>query len=141
MGKDAPKADFQAVRGESGIREASVQLPGITINLCQVHGIANVRKVIKNVQNKTKNYHVIEVMACPNGCINGGGQPITYNPIQTIQERISGVYNRDKSLQTTSPQDNQNITDIYEKWLGGKPASEEAHHMLHTSYYKRPKHT
>lgn len=137
-GKKREDVRFIAVRGEKGIREAKIELDDIELRLCQVHGLANARHVIEDIQSGAKQYHVVEVMACPNGCINGGGQPYTLRPDVVIPARINGIYKHDESLSVQTPQDNTALTDIYEKYIG-EVGGKEAHKMLHTHYVKRNK--
>ncbi len=132
---------FEAVRGNDGIREASVTVAGITLNLCQVFGLKNVKKVCEDVRTGAKKYHVVEVMACPNGCINGGGQPFTLRPDVVVPARAAGLYAHDAELDHRTPSDDQPLKDLYDLVLGGKPNSHEAHELLHTTYHPRPKFT
>lgn len=129
---------FEAVRGADGIREASLTVAGITLNLCQVHGLANANKVCEAIRKGEKSYHVVEVMACPNGCVNGGGQPFTLYPDKVIPARTAGIYAHDEELDVQKPQDNKPLADIYAKYLIA-PNSKTAHHLLHTHYTKRDK--
>lgn len=137
-GKKADDLNFCDVRGENGIREASLSVGGVTLNLCQVHGLANAKKVCEDIRSGKKSYHVVEVMACPNGCVNGGGQPFTLYPDKIVPMRAAGIYAHDGELSVRAPQDNPAITEIYNKYLG-EPNSEKCHHLLHTHYIKRPK--
>ncbi|MCL2326363.1 MAG: [FeFe] hydrogenase, group A [Proteobacteria bacterium] len=137
-GKKLDDVRFEAVRGEAGIREANLSLAGTTLKLCQVHGLANAKKVIADIASGEKSYHVVEVMACPNGCVNGGGQPFTIRPDLVIPARTAGVYARDEQLEVREPQDNQALSDVYKKYIG-EVGGHEAHELLHTHYCERPK--
>ena len=139
-GKKSGDVKFYDVRGVEGIREASLTVAGITLNLCQVHSLANARKVCEDIRTGKKQYHVVEVMACPNGCVNGGGQPATLYTDKVVPLRTKGTYAHDAELAVQAPQDNKPLADIYAKYLG-EPNSEVCHHLLHTHYTKRPKYT
>ena len=140
-GKKLDDVKFEAVRGADGIREASLNVAGITLNLCQVHGLANARKVVESIRNGEKHYHVVEVMACPNGCVNGAGQPFTLCPDVVVPARTAGIYKRDDELDVKNPQDNSDLKAIYDKYLGGEIGGHIAHEVLHTHYHPRPKFT
>lgn len=142
-GKDLDKVDFTAVRGTEGIKEAEVTLPdGRTIKTAVVNGLANARKVIDAVKSGEKQYQFIEVMACPGGCVNGGGQPIVNSKVkETIdisKERAKGIYEEDKSLPLRKSHKNPYITKIYKEYLQ-EPNSEKSHELLHTHYVRRNK--
>lgn len=139
-GKKREDVKFIAVRGEKGIREAKIDLDGLELRLCQVHGLANARHVIEDIRSGAKQYHVVEIMACPNGCINGGGQPYTLRPDVVIPARINGIYKHDASLPIQTPQDNKSLAEMYEKYIG-EIGGETAHKLLHTHYVKRDKFT
>jgi NADH-quinone oxidoreductase subunit G len=134
-GKKLDNVDFQQVRGESGLREATVTVDGTELRLAIVHGLRNARVVAEQVRAGKSKYDVIEVMACPGGCVGGAGQPVT-----TSQEaralRTKGLYHADKMLQLHKSQDNVFIADCYTKFLG-EIGGEKAHHLLHTSYSSR----
>ena len=140
-GKKLDKVAFEDVRGKEGIREASIGVNGLKLNLCQVHTLANVKKVCEDIRTGKKQYHVVEVMACPNGCVNGGGQPFTLRPDVVIPMRTAGIYSHDSELSVQKPQDNKTLMAIYDEFLGGKPNSHEAHELLHTTYHPRAKYT
>lgn len=130
--------NLQPVRGYDGIREASLDINGITVNVAIVHGTANARKMIERVQSGEKQYHFIEVMTCPGGCIGGGGQPkdLAANADDTRKARIDGLYRRDEKLPLRLSHENQEIKRLYEEFYG-KPLSELAEQMLHTAYQDR----
>lgn len=137
-GKKTGDVKFYDVRGEAGIREASVNVADITLNLCQVHGLANAKKVCDAIRSGEKNYHVVEVMACPNGCVNGGGQPATLYPDKVVPMRTKGIYAHDAELKVQAPQDNKPLAQLYAQYLGA-PNSETCHRLLHTHYHPRDK--
>ncbi len=140
-GEKLENVKFEAVRGADGIREASVTVAGITLNLCQVHGLANVAKVIESVKSGEKKYHVVEVMACPGGCVNGAGQPFTLCPDVTVPARTAGIYNHDSELPLQKPQDDKELHEMYDKYFDGQVGGHAAHEAFHTHYHVRPKFT
>ena len=139
-GKEAPAPllDLQPVRGYEGIREANLDVDGLTVNVAVVYGTANVRKMIERVKAGEKQYHFIEVMTCPGGCIGGGGQPKTMLPIadDARKARIASLYKRDGSMKVRKSHENEQIKKLYEEFYG-QPLSELAEKMLHTMYKDR----
>ena len=139
-GKEAPAPllDLQPVRGYEGIREASLDVDGLTVNVAIVYGTANVRKMIERVESGEKQYHFIEVMTCPGGCIGGGGQPKTMLPVadDARKARIASLYTRDASMKVRKSHENESIKKLYEEFYG-QPLSELAEKMLHTMYKDR----
>ena len=130
--------DLQPVRGYDGLREASLEINGMTVNVAVVYGTANARKMIERVKAGEKKYHFIEVMTCPGGCIGGGGQPrdLTADANKSRQSRIASLYQRDASLRLRSSHENTEILQLYRDFYG-KPLSELAEEMLHTVYQDR----
>jgi NADH-quinone oxidoreductase subunit G len=124
----------QTERGR-GIRELTVDLGGTVIRAAVVFGLANARKVCKDVRRGTCAYDFVEVMACPGGCINGAGQPVTYDP-QVIARRGRSLYDADRSNEWHTAQENTAIVQTYKEFLG-EIGGETAHHLLHTSYKPR----
>ena len=139
-GQQPPEAllDLQPVRGYDGIREASLDINGVTVNVAVVYGTANARKMIERVKSGEKQYHFIEVMTCPGGCIGGGGQPrdIMADADATRKARIGSLYRRDADMQLRLSHENPEIKQIYEEFYG-KPLSALAEQMLHTVYQDR----
>jgi NADH-quinone oxidoreductase subunit G len=134
-GKKLENVEFQEVRGESGLREATVNIEGTELKLAIVHGLRNARVVAEQVRAGKSHYDVIEVMACPGGCVGGAGQPVTTST-NARELRTKGLYHADKMLQLHKSQDNVFITECYAKFLGDI-GGEKAHHLLHTSYQSR----
>src|SRR5690554_6668641 len=124
-GKELKKIEFEMVRGLEGIKEAQVELDGKEIKVAVVNGLANARKVLEGVKNKKLNYHFIEVMACPGGCIGGGGQPRPYNP-ETIQKRMKALYMADQGLPRRKSHEYPAVQEIYREYLE-QPLSEKSH--------------
>ena len=142
-GKELEQIEFSAVRGLTGIKEATIELPdGRNITAAVVHGLGNARKLLELVRNGEKHYDFIEAMACPGGCVNGGGQPIVNSQIKEkiniSEERAKAIYYEDKALPIRKSHKNPHITKIYEEFLG-KPNGHLSHKLLHTEYVKRNK--
>jgi NADH-quinone oxidoreductase subunit G len=134
-GKKLDQVEFQQVRGDSGLREATIAINGSELKLAVVHGLRNARVVAEQVRAGKSHYDLIEVMACPGGCIGGAGQPVTTSS-DSRALRTKGLYQADKMLQLHKSQDNVFITECYAKFLG-EIGGERAHHLLHTTYQSR----
>ncbi|MFP4066464.1 MAG: NADH-dependent [FeFe] hydrogenase, group A6 [Spirochaetaceae bacterium] len=140
-GKEREPVEFTEVRGLNGVREAAIDIDGTEVRVAIAHSISNVSKVldcVKEAQAKGEElpYHFIEVMACPGGCISGGGQPYgTTNVVR--RRRIKGLYSDDTKQQVRRSHQNPAIKELYEQFLG-EPLSEKSHTLLHTSYTPRP---
>ncbi|MDY5971517.1 MAG: [FeFe] hydrogenase, group A [Butyricicoccus sp.] len=139
-GVQPPEAllDLQPVRGYDGIREASLEINGMTVNVAVVHGTANARKMIEWVKAGEKQYHFIEVMTCPGGCIGGGGQPrdLLADADETRKARIASLYQRDDAMALRLSHENAEIKQLYAEFYG-QPLSELAEKLLHTAYLDR----
>ncbi|MEW6724449.1 MAG: NADH-dependent [FeFe] hydrogenase, group A6 [Bacillota bacterium] len=135
LGVNLDKVEFHEVRGFEGIRSAAVRLGDAELKVAVVNGLGNARELIEKIKRGEVHYDLIEVMACPGGCVGGGGQPYP-NDSQTRQARAKGLYRRDKMTQFRRPQDNLAVQQVYEKWLDGRH-SQTAHDALHTSYRPR----
>ena len=139
-GKELPDPDIQAVRGMAGVKEAEVDVEGLKLKVAVAHGLGNARKLLDKVSEQLaatgkSEYHFIEVMACPGGCVGGGGQPWGSDMARRAR-RGQTLYAEDKSLPRRRSHENPSVKALYEKYLG-KPNSEKAHHLLHTHYHKR----
>ncbi len=142
-GKELDKVEFDEVRGsDKGIKEATVKLGDMDVNVAIVHGLKNARKVLTDIKEGKANYHFIEIMACPGGCVTGGGQPIidakTLMDVDPKAERAKALYSEDKNAKLRKSHENPAIKKIYEEFLE-KPGSHKAHDLLHTHYTKRDK--
>lgn len=133
LSKDELK--FTRVRGMIDVKEATVTINGIDINVCVVNGMKNIHKVIEQVKNKEKNYHFIEVMNCIGGCIAGGGQPkmTKLDTPETKQKRIDALYTEDDKSTLRLCHENEYIKELYNDYLE-YPNSEKAESLLHTTY-------
>jgi iron-only hydrogenase group A len=140
-----PKLHVTPVVGLDGIKEASIPiehtlpewsfLAGVTLKVAVAHGLVNARKLIEEIRAGRANYHFIEVMTCPGGCIGGGGQPrMTTNEIR--KARIAAIYAEDEGRPLRKSHTNPAIKQIYVEFLG-QPLGEKSHHLLHTHYTKR----
>ncbi|MBI9017528.1 MAG: iron hydrogenase small subunit [Phycisphaerae bacterium] len=134
-GKEMTDIKVKEIRGFDGIKETSVKIGDLTLNVAAVSGLGNAHKILQAIKKGEKDLHFIEVMSCPGGCINGGGQPLGTD-IEAVKERMMALYkiDRDESLQCSHL--NPEITRIYEEYLK-KPLGEKSHHLLHTEYEKR----
>ena len=134
---DGDAINFRAVRGLDGIKEATVQLaPGKSINVAVCSGLGNARKVLDMVRNDPKRFQAIEIMACPGGCINGGGQPFLHGDTALLEKRMKGIYTEDEKKTLRLSHENTDIKALYAEFLG-EPGSEKAHHLLHTHYHSK----
>jgi NADP-reducing hydrogenase subunit HndD len=133
-------ATFNAVRGVEGVKEASYDLDGVTVNVAVASGLANAKKVLEMVKSGEKKYDFIEIMACPGGCVNGGGQPIVPASVRNFEDvralRAAGLYNDDENLPVRKSHQNPDIKAIYDEFFG-EPGSHKAHDILHTGYTER----
>ncbi|HAA26183.1 MAG TPA: ferredoxin [Ruminiclostridium sp.] len=139
-GKDNEDIDYKAVRGLDGIKVAEVKAGDLTLRAAVAHGLANARKIMDQIREGKADYHFVEIMACPGGCINGGGQPIqpakVRNEIDICAERAKAIYTEDENIQIRKSHKNEKIKKLYEEFLE-KPGSHKAHELLHTHYQQR----
>lgn len=136
-GKDMPSLDIKEVRGLSGVKEAAVTVDALgEVRVAVAHGLANARKVLDMIMDGTANYHFIEIMACPGGCVGGGGQPLPVSNEKRIK-RAEALYNDDLKVQEyRQSHENPAIKELYEVFLK-EPLGEKSHHLLHTHYVER----
>ena len=132
-GKTLKKLEFNEIRGLKGIKEGRIKLAGKKIKFAVAHGGKNIRKLLKTKDN----YHFIEIMACPGGCIGGGGQPLPTTK-EILQKRMNAIYEQDKKLPIRKSHANPVVKAIYSEYLE-KPLSKKAKEILHTHYTKRSK--
>ncbi len=133
-GKGLENIDFNNVRGAKGIKEAEVKIDGLTVKAAVAHGLGNVRKIMDRMK-EGEEFHFIELMACPGGCIGGGGQPIPTTE-EVRQKRIDSIYQIDREKKLRKSHENPYIQKIYDEYLE-KPGSHRAHELLHTHYTAR----
>jgi NADP-reducing hydrogenase subunit HndD len=137
-GQTLDNVNFEAVRGMEGVRSAKIQVGPHTLNIGIAHELGNARKLLEKVQSGESEFHAIEVMACPGGCIGGGGQPYHHGDVELLKKRTQVLYAEDEGKKIRKSHENPYIIELYEKYLG-KPLSEKSHHLLHTHYFKREK--
>ena len=146
-GKPVPfnNLNITPVRGMEGVKEASLRmegckkewnfLEGVELKVAIAHGLTNANKVMSAISKGKANYHFVEIMACPGGCIGGGGQPIPTN-ISIRKKRVEAIYEEDMSLAVRKSHENPEVIQIYNDFLE-KPNSHKAHDLLHTRYVER----
>lgn len=141
-GEELKSLDFTEVRGAEGIKEASYTVNGMEIKVCVVSGLANANTIMEKVKNGTADYHFIEIMGCPGGCVNGGGQPIQHAVVRNFVDlrarRAAALYEADKDMPLRKSHESEAVKRLYDEFLG-EPGSHKAHEVLHTSYVARPK--
>lgn len=139
-GKPLENVEFHEVRGLKDIREAEYDLAGTKVRVAVTSGLENAKKLLDMVKSGEKQYHFIEVMACPGGCVNGGGQPHQSGDVRNFTdlraERAKALYSEDAGMSLRKSHENPVIKELYESYLG-KPGSHKAHEILHTSYVAR----
>ena len=139
-GEELKNLDFTDVRGTKGIKEATYNVAGMDVKVAVCSGTANAHELLTKVQNGEADYHFIEIMACPGGCVNGGGQPqqpaYVRNTVDIRALRASALYKNDEAKTIRKSHENPAIKKLYDEYLG-EPGSEKAHHLLHTTYVAR----
>lgn len=141
--KDNSPVEFKEVRGTAGIKEATYNVAGMDVKVAVASGLANARELLTKVKNGEANYHFIEIMGCPGGCVNGGGQPqydgTTRNFVDVRGIRAKALYEYDEANTLRFSHDNADVQELYKSYLG-EPGSHKAHEILHTTYVKRKIH-
>ena len=144
-GKTLDKVDFEAVRGTEGIKEATVKVGDLDVNVAVAHGTANAAKLLDSIRRGEKEYTFIEVMGCPGGCVTGGGQPIVSAQrrmeVNPKELRAKALYTEDANKPHRKSHENASVMALYNGGYLGEPNSHKAHELLHTTYVKRPKYT
>jgi NADP-reducing hydrogenase subunit HndD len=139
-GTEVKKLEFEALRGSKNIKEADIQIAGKTHKIAVVQGLKSVSKVLDEIKNGTSKYSFIEVMTCPGGCINGGGQPLVNeykaSKVDVLALRSKALYVADKDAKFRKSHENPNVKSIYEDFLG-EPNGKKSHELLHTKYNKQ----
>ena len=139
-GEELKDVNFTAVRGIEGVKEATIKVGDLDVNVAVASGTANAKALLEKVRSGEKTYHFIEVMCCPGGCVNGGGQPQqpgwVRNQIDLRAERAKALYSNDEAKALRKSHENPSVKKLYEEYLG-EPGSEKAHHLLHTTYVAR----
>jgi NADP-reducing hydrogenase subunit HndD len=135
-GKKLSRLDFTELRGMEGVKQATIDFDGLPINIGIAHGLGNARKLLDDLKSGKSKFHAIEVMACPGGCIGGGGQPLHHGDSSILKARAAALYREDASKPVRVSHENPYILQLYKEFLG-EPNSEKAHHLLHTEYFER----
>ncbi|MCT4593605.1 MAG: NADH-dependent [FeFe] hydrogenase, group A6 [Anaeromicrobium sp.] len=135
-GETLEKVDFKQLRGLDGIREATVDLKGKELKIGIAHGLGNARRLLEDIRDGKSHYHAIEIMACPGGCVGGGGQPYHHGDASIIEARHKAIYEEDAGKTLRKSHENPEIIKLYEEFLG-KPLGHKSHDLLHTHYEKR----
>ncbi len=135
-GKKLEKVDFTEVRGLESIKKATVHLNGTELHIGIAHGLGNARKLLNEIRAGHSEFHAIEIMACPGGCIGGGGQPLHHGNSDILKARTRALYEEDRNKPIRKSHENPDILKLYEEFLG-KPLSEKSHHLLHTHYFNK----
>lgn len=137
-GKTLDNVNFEGVRGIENLKEATIDVDGFELKVAVAHGLGNARKLMNEIRSGKSKYHAIEIMACPGGCIGGGGQPLHHGDSSLLKARTRALYTEDSEKSLRKSHQNPYIISLYEEFLG-KPMSERAHHLLHTCYFNRGK--
>ena len=135
-GKTLENVEFETIRGMEGLRKASVTLNGRTINIGIAHELKNARKLLDSIRSGESDLDLIEIMACPGGCIGGGGQPFHHGDINVLNKRREALYTLDKNNVRRKSHENEQVKTLYQKFLGDI-GGQKAHKLLHTSYSKK----
>ncbi|MCI5892842.1 MAG: NADH-dependent [FeFe] hydrogenase, group A6 [Clostridiales bacterium] len=141
-GKPVDEIEYTAVRGVEGIKEATVNMGGLDVKVAVAHGLGNARKLLENIRAGKADYHFVEIMACPGGCVNGGGQPIVPSrdkmDVDVRTQRAKALYSEDINSKIRKSHENPDMATLYNEYFE-KPGSHKAHELLHTTYTKRNK--
>lgn len=139
-GKSQENLEYHELRGSAGIKEAVYKIAGFDVKVVAVSGLKNSVVILDKIKNGTADYHFIEIMCCPGGCVNGGGQPLQSADVRNFSDlnklRAEALYKEDRSLSLRKSHENPAIKELYKDFLG-EPGSHKAHEILHTSYKKR----
>jgi len=132
-GKELKEVNFKQLRGIEGIREAKVQIGNLELNIGIAHGLGNARKLLEDIRDGKSKFHAIEIMACPGGCIGGGGQPYHHGHTEVLLKRQIALYNLDESMPKRKSHENEMLIKLYDEYLG-TPGGHLSHQLLHTTY-------
>ena len=135
-GRTLENVNFEQVRGLAGVRRATIDLDGFELKVGIAHGLGNARQLLEDIRHGRNEYHVIEIMACPGGCIGGGGQPLHHGNSEVLYARANALYREDAQKPLRKSHENPYIKTLYEEYLG-KPLSETAERLLHTHYFNK----
>jgi len=137
-GETLENVEFHGVRGLEGLKEASVNINGQEIKVGVAHGLGNARALLESIKSGEAHYHAIEIMACPGGCIDGGGQPYHNGNIEVVKSRMAALYTEDRNKTIRKSHENPAVQQMYKEFIG-EIGGEKAHELLHTNYVARDK--
>ena len=137
-GEELEDVNFTQLRGLEGIREATVKVGDMELRIGIAHELGNARKLLEDIRDGKSHYHAIEIMACPGGCIGGGGQPYHHGDMSIIKKRQEAIYREDASKTKRKSHENEELLKLYEEYLG-EPYGKKAHELLHTHYEPKEK--
>lgn len=135
-GETLENVDYTQLRGFEGIREGTVKIGDTDVKIGIAHGLGNARKLLEDIRDGKAEYHAIEIMACPGGCIGGGGQPYHEGDQEILRKRAEAIYREDKGKAKRKSHENEDLMKLYDEFLG-EFYGEKSHELLHTSYTKR----
>lgn len=139
-GEDVPSIEYHEIRGTAGFKEAVYKVAGMDVKVAVVSGLTNADELLRKIENGEADYHIVEVMCCPGGCVNGGGQPIQSANVRAIADiktlRAKALYDEDEAKTLRKSHQNPVVKECYE-WMGGEPGCHKAHELLHTTYVAR----
>jgi len=134
-GGEVDTIDYEVARGYRGVKEATLKVGDLKVKVALVNGIGNVKEVMEDVRKGESPYHFIEVMACPGGCLNGGGAPLISHPVM-VEKRMEKMYESDVKNPVRRSHENKEVQALYEEYLK-EPCGHTSHHLLHTTYVDR----
>lgn len=137
-GEELKEVDFNDLRGLDGTKVANIELPDRTLRVVAVSGLGNARRLLEKIRDGEEHFDVVEIMACPGGCIAGGGQPYHKGDLSILKKRSEAIYNIDRSKAIRKSHENPSIKKIYDEFLG-EVYGEKAHKYLHTHYHAKPR--
>lgn len=139
-GEELENVEFKEVRGTQGIKEATYHVAGMDVNVAVASGLSNAKVIMDKIRAGESNYHFVEIMCCPGGCVNGGGQPQVHADVRNFEDvraiRAKVLYDNDAAKPIRKSHENASVKRLYDEYLG-EPGSEKAHHILHTTYVER----
>jgi Iron only hydrogenase large subunit, C-terminal domain len=135
-GKELEKVDYEQLRGSDGLRKAIVTIGDKTLRIGIASGLGNARELLEEIRDGKAEYEAIEIMACPGGCVAGGGQPYHHGNYEIIKRRQEAIYREDRNKKLRKSHENPYILKLYEEYLG-KPFGDTAHRLLHTHFEER----
>ena len=142
-GKDNTEIEFHEVRGTEGLKEATYNIAGLEIKVCVASGTANAKKVMDKIASGEADWTFVEIMGCPGGCVNGGGQPIQPQSVRDTVDlksvRAKALYDQDAAMEMRKSHNNPVVKEVYDNYFKGGYGCHAAHHALHTSYVARKK--